>query len=72
MFSAQSVDAAYRIWDVFLLEGTQFLFKVALSLLALKQSDMRARPEEAMESIKSMNVDLTQLLARAAAIRLHK
>ncbi len=72
LFSAQSVDAAYRIWDVFLLEGTPFLFKVALSLLALKQSDMRSRPEEAMETIKAMNVDMTQLLSRAAGMRLNK
>jgi hypothetical protein len=29
LFSAHSADAAVRIWDVFLLEGTSFLYKVA-------------------------------------------
>jgi hypothetical protein len=35
LFSAHSVDAAVRIWDVFLLEGTSFLYKVAAGICAV-------------------------------------
>jgi hypothetical protein len=67
IFSAQSVEAAYRIWDVFLLLGKPFLFQVALTILAMKRKEMQASPEEAMEILKNCfaSMDMDKLLARA-------
>lgn len=72
LFSAHSAEAALRIWDVFLWRGPKFLFQVALSILSLKETEMRENPEEAMEILKSAttHVNLTDLMTKAVSWKL--